>query len=172
MNQLYSETELHSYFQTLASSILTAHPDKAIVLVGILSAGYPIAKRLNTLLKLDTPAGKLDVSLFRDDLRPKSDFVTIQESDIPFSIDDKTVILVDDVIHHGRTASAALQALGEFGRPSCIELAVLFDRGQRELPIQPNHTAHAISNHPDTEKISISLYETDGEDAVLSVPIS
>ncbi|ETR68234.1 MAG: pyrimidine operon attenuation protein, partial [Candidatus Magnetoglobus multicellularis str. Araruama] len=102
------------------------------------------------------PVGKLDISLHRDDLllRPKQ--IEIKTSEIPVEIDNKTIIIVDDVLFTGRTIRAALDALGAWGRPQKIELAVLVDRGNRELPIQANFVGTTISTQP-REKVSIDL---------------
>ena len=99
-------------------------------------------------INIQIPVGKIDVSLYRDDLLIRSDYVTMKESDIPFNIADKNLILVDDVLFQGRTVRAALNTLLDFGRPEKIELAVLIDRGFRQLPI----FAHYIGRHLETEK--------------------
>ncbi|MCX7799540.1 MAG: bifunctional pyr operon transcriptional regulator/uracil phosphoribosyltransferase PyrR [Fimbriimonadales bacterium] len=137
-----------------------------LVVVGILRRGWPIAKRLAFLLTqiegVTAPCGKLDISDHRDDRPPKGE----SESEIPFSVTGKTVLLVDEVIFTGRTVRAAMDALMRFGRPASVQLAALIDRGHRELPIQPNFCGRAV----DTERgdrIEVRVSEIDGEDAVL-----
>ena len=152
----------------MAHEILEANQGgQDLVVVGVIRRGYPIAKRLAfqmTQIEGSTiPCGKLDIASFRDD-RPKADHV--DESEIPFEINGKRVVLVDEVIYTGRTIRAAMDALMHHGRPSQIQLAVLVDRGHRELPIQPNYCGKLIL----TEKgdhIVVKVNEYDGEDAVV-----
>jgi len=140
-----------------------------LVVVGVLRRGWPIAKRIAFLMTqiegTTIPCGKLDTRAFRDD-KPKVDS---DESEIPFEVTGKTVILVDEVIFTGRTTRAAMDALMRHGRPSEIKLAVLVDRGHRELPIQPNYCGRVIStDHND--HIIVKVNEYDGEDAVVLKP--
>jgi len=121
---------------------------KNMVLVGIMNRGVPLAKRIARIIdqteKEIVPVGSLDVSLYRDDLAKKGDYITVRKSDMPFSVDDKVVILVDDVIFAGRTARAALDGLKDYGRASKIQLVALIDRGHRELPIHPDYVGKMI----------------------------
>ncbi len=141
-----------------------------IVIVGILNRGYPLAKRLAKIIgnieKKKIPIGSIDVSLYRDDLTKKGKYITMRKSSIPFSIDEKTVVLVDDVIFAGRTARAALDGLKDYGRASKVQLAVLLDRGHRELPIQPDFVGKKIPT-AQKEKVKVELLETDGADRVI-----
>jgi pyrimidine operon attenuation protein / uracil phosphoribosyltransferase len=143
---------------------------KNLVFAGILSAGYPLANRIAKQIKkeynAEIPVGKLDVALYRDDLLSRGKFVTIRESDIPFDLNGKTLVIVDDVLYNGRTIRAALNAMLDFGRPASIELAVLVDRGHRELPIFANHIGSEIKTNK-LDHITIKLYEIDGEDSVI-----
>jgi len=111
------------------------------------------------------PVGALDVSLYRDDLAKRGEYVTVRKSDIPFSIDDKIVVLVDDVIYAGRTARAALDGLKDYGRAAKVQLMALIDRGHRELPIHPNYTGKVIPTSKN-EEIKVDVLEIDGVDQV------
>lgn len=136
-----------------------------LVVVGILSRGYPVAKRLAfTITQIEgetVPVGKLDASAFRDDVAGTGE----DESEIPFRITGKTVVLVDEVIFTGRTIRAALEALMRFGRPEKVLLAVLVDRGYRELPIQPDYVGRKVDTERD-DHVLVKVNEIDGEDAV------
>lgn len=151
----------------VAHEILEANKGlEDLVVVGILRRGWPIAKRLAFLLTqiegVTVPCGKLDISDFRDDRPPKGG----SESEIPFSVTGKKVLLVDEVVFTGRTVRAALDALMRFGRPSQVQLAALIDRGHRELPIQPNFCGRTIETDRD-DRIEVRVSEIDGEDAVV-----
>src|SRR5437588_10059570 len=141
------------------------HGVDALALVGILSKGdrlaHRLAARLRDLEGVEVPVGALDVSRHRDDLhlrRPSEH----RPSEMP-KIDGLTVVLVDDVIHHGRTVRAALDALPEYGRPRAIQLAVLLDRGHRELPIRPDYVGKNVPTS-ESERIEVLLEEEDGLD--------
>lgn len=151
----------------MAHEILEAHAGADdLVVVGVLRRGWPIAKRLAFLMTqiegTTIPCGKLDTKAFRDD-KP---VVTADESEIPFEVAGKRVILVDEVIFTGRTARAALDALVEFGRPAIVQLAVLVDRGHRELPIQPNYCGRVVQTDRD-DHVIVRVNEYDGEDVVV-----
>jgi len=140
-----------------------------IVLVGIVSKGDVLARRLSAVLAelehADIPVGRLDVTLHRDDRRPRDGYKP--RTELP-DVDGKTVVLVDDVIHHGRTARAAMDALMDFGRPRSIQLAVLVDRGHRELPIRPDYVGKNVPT-ADSERIEVLLAEADGLDQAVIV---
>lgn len=141
-----------------------------VVLVGIQRGGVPLAGRLGTLLagiwSHAVPTGSLDVSMHRDDLDRRLS-PTIHPTVIPFDVTAKTVVLVDDVLFRGRTIRAAMDALNDFGRPRRIQLAVLIDRGHRELPIKADFVGKNVPTAP-TENIHVQLTEMgDAEDAVL-----
>lgn len=143
-----------------------------IVVIGVRTRGVHIAERIageiEKLEGLRPPLGTLDITLYRDDLRRKTEWPKVEKTEIPFSVEDKKVVLVDDVIYTGRTTRAAIEAIMDFGRPSSIQLAALIDRGHRELPIQADYTGGKISTL-DTEKVRVLLKETDGRDEVLVV---
>lgn len=138
-----------------------------LCLVGIRTRGVPLAKRIAENVKsiegVDIPVGSLDITLYRDDLTAMSELPIVNGSDIPFSIAGKTVILVDDVLYTGRTARAAIEALFRLGRPDAIRLAVVVDRGHRELPIRADHVGKNVPTSR-AEFISVRVKELDGED--------
>lgn len=140
-----------------------------IVLVGIKTRGVPIADRIGRKIeqiegkKINT--GEIDITLYRDDLKKVDVDPVINGSDIKFSIDDKIVILVDDVLYTGRTVRSALDAIIDIGRPKAIQLAVLVDRGHRELPIRADYVGKNVPTSKD-EIISVKLSEIDEEDSV------
>jgi pyrimidine operon attenuation protein/uracil phosphoribosyltransferase len=138
-----------------------------VILVGIPKRGAPLAKRIAAHLEQieSTPvlAGALDIALYRDDYATRR--APLQKSEIPFDIEDKTVVLVDDVLFTGRSIRAALDALGDFGRPARVQLAVLVDRGHRELPIRADFIGKNIPTARE-EDVQVLLQETDGEDVV------
>lgn len=140
-----------------------------LCLIGIKTRGVPMAARIGANIKriedAQLPIGTLDITLYRDDLTKISKEPILNGSQIDFSIEDKTVILVDDVIYTARTARAALDALMEFGRPKKIYLAVLIDRGHSELPIKANFVGKNIPSSLN-EAVSVKLTEHDGETSV------
>lgn len=137
-----------------------------LVVVGIVRRGWPIAKRLAFLMTqiegVTVPCGKLDIKAHRDDRPPAEE----SESEIPFEVTGKKVILVDEVVFTGRTARAALEALLAHGRPKEVQFAVLIDRGHRELPIQPNYCGKHVATER-SDHIIVRVNEIDGEDAVV-----
>lgn len=140
-----------------------------LVLLGIPTRGAHLAQRLSTMLHdiegVDIPTGTLDVTMYRDDLRTNPARVAHQ-SDIPAGgIDGKTVILIDDVLYSGRTVRAALDALGDLGRPGIVRLAVLVDRGHRELPVRADHVGKNLPTAT-SEHVRVKLSEADGLDEV------
>jgi len=140
-----------------------------ICLVGIRRRGVPLAAMLRENLRrfaqVDVPLGSVDISLYRDDLTQMTEMPKTVSSEIPFEISGKKLILVDDVIYTGRTARAAIDAVLHFGRPKLIQLAVLIDRGHRELPIRPDYVGKNIpTSH--TELVSVMTEEYDGESGV------
>ncbi len=143
-----------------------------LALVGIRTRGVPLARRLAANLKqitgADVATGTLDITLYRDDLmrQPVGPQPVVRSTEIPFSIDDRRILLVDDVLYTGRTIRAALDALIDFGRPKSIQLIVLVDRGHRELPIKADYVG---KNFPTSSKqsVQVKLQEIDGADEVL-----
>ncbi|MFO8144124.1 MAG: bifunctional pyr operon transcriptional regulator/uracil phosphoribosyltransferase PyrR [Candidatus Syntrophosphaera sp.] len=140
-----------------------------INLVGIRSRGVPLAQRLSDYLRLiegqDIPVGVLDITLYRDDLSTISHQPVIKGSQLGFDIEDAIIVLVDDVLYTGRTVRAAIDALLDFGRPKQIQLAVLIDRGHRELPIKADYVGKNVPTSKE-EIIKVEFEETDGTDSV------
>ena len=154
--------------ERLADAIRAANPEQPIALVGIRSRGDEVAERLLTHLSGDDRElnfGVLDISLYRDDFEHLHENPKLQESDIPFPVDGAHIILVDDVLFTGRTIRAALDALSDYGRPAKVELAVLIDRGHRELPIHATYTGITLETNR-LDHVHVSLEGTDGEDLV------
>ena len=146
-----------------------------IALIGVRSRGVPIARRLARALKeitgQDVPTGSLDITLYRDDLMRHAvgPQPVVRRTEIPFSIDAKKILLVDDVLYTGRTTRAALDALIDFGRPKAIQLIVLVDRGHRELPIRADYVGKNLPTTPE-ESVQVRLQEIDDRDEVMLEP--
>jgi pyrimidine operon attenuation protein/uracil phosphoribosyltransferase len=141
-----------------------------LALVGVLTRGVPLARRISGNIRLfegiEVPVGSLDITLHRDDLvgeEPK-----VKGSHVPFEVGERTIVLVDDVLFTGRTARAAMDALLELGRPAAIRLAILVDRGHRELPIRADYIGKNVPTSLE-ERVLVNLKETDGEDGVVVV---
>jgi pyrimidine operon attenuation protein/uracil phosphoribosyltransferase len=143
-----------------------------VALVGVRSRGVPLARRLARALQQITgdqvPTGALDITLYRDDLMRHAvgPQPQVRRTEIPFSIDDRMIILVDDVLYTGRTTRAALDALIDFGRPRAIQLVALVDRGHRELPIKADYVGKNIPTSRQ-ESVQVRLHEIDGGDEVV-----
>jgi pyrimidine operon attenuation protein/uracil phosphoribosyltransferase len=153
-----------------------------LALVGIRTRGVPLARRIAHALKninkgrpdgpdalnAEIPTGSLDITLYRDDLMRHAvgPQPVVRRTEIPFSIDDKRILLVDDVLYTGRTIRSALDALIDFGRPRSIQLIVLVDRGHRELPIKADYVGKNLPTSP-KQSVQVRLQEIDGEDEVL-----
>ncbi len=158
----------------IAYEIIETHKGaQNLSLVGIQTRGDSLAKRLadeiHAIEKILIPVGSMDINMYRDDWTKISHQPIVRPSNIPFSVDDKDIILVDDVLFTGRTIRAAMDALMDFGRPSRIELAILVDRGHRELPIQADYKGIFIDTEPG-EKIQVLVGEHDGQDLVFKEP--
>ncbi len=172
MQVLLDELEIGKLIHKLAMSIAAGMTESGYVaLVGIRSRGDVLAQRLQRILQEkgdgQVDRGTLDITLYRDDLnsmgyqQPK-----LQSTEIDFSIDDRTIVLVDDVLNTGRTTRAAMEALIALGRPRCIRLAVLIDRGARELPIRADYVGKVMEVPPD-RRVQVYLKERDGKDEVV-----
>jgi pyrimidine operon attenuation protein/uracil phosphoribosyltransferase len=142
-----------------------------LALVGIRTRGVPLARRIATSIRdihgHEVPTGALDITLYRDDLMrmPVGPQPLVRKTEIPFSIDDKRILLVDDVLYTGRTIRAALDALIDFGRPRAIQLVVLVDRGHRELPIKADYVGKNLPTSA-AQSVQVHLLEIDGRDEV------
>ena len=163
-----SAEDLSKAVDRLVSQIDEANPAGDYALVGLRSRGDEVASRILMLLAargVDVPMGELDISLYRDDLAHLNVSPKLQSSEIDFPIDGTHVIIVDDVLFTGRTVRSAIDALMDYGRPSKIELAVLIDRGHRELPLRANYTGVNIQTER-MDYVDVKLMLTDGEDSV------
>lgn len=169
--QILDQVEIDRILKRMAYEILEAHKKAGqLTLIGIHTRGVFLAHRLQKQIEAiegtQLPTGEIDITLYRDDWTQKSAQPVVKTTDIAFSVDDKQIILIDDVLYTGRTVRAAMDALVDFGRPARIELAVLIDRGHRELPIQSNYTGYCVATKPN-EMINVLLTECDGEDKVV-----
>jgi len=143
-----------------------------LVIMGVRTRGVFLAERIINVIEeiegVKLPLGVLDITMFRDDFRQRLRQPQVQQTEIPFDIDEKNVVLIDDVLYTGRSIRAALESLISFGRPTKIQLAVLVDRGHRELPIQPDFVGKNIITSIG-EEIQVKMKEVDDEDCVLLV---
>lgn len=155
----------------IAHEIIERNPELgAVILAGIPSRGVEIARRIADIIEslgqVRVATGAIDVSMHRDDVGTRAELPRVQASTLPLPLEDKTVIIVDDVLFTGRTARAAMDALGSFGRPARIQLAALIDRGHRELPIRADYVGKNLPTAPG-EQVSLRLHDVDDEpDAV------
>ena len=149
------------------------HDCEKLALVGILSRGVCLARRLQKLIQelsgRELPLGILDITLYRDDLSQATHYPVLRETQIPFSLDEAVVVLVDDVLYTGRTVRAAMEGLVDFGRPRGIQLAVLVDRGCRELPIAADYVGVEVPASPQ-DRVMVRVSESDGYDQVAVAP--
>lgn len=145
-----------------------AEPE-SLAIVGIHRRGALLAARvtrlLDDLLDTEVPHGSLDISFYRDDVATRADQPVVHASHVPFDLSGRTVVVVDDVLFTGRTVRAAIEALFDYGRPARVQLAVLADRGHRELPIRPDYVGKNLPTARD-ERVNVRLDELDGEDLV------
>jgi len=167
---LLGPDEIRRMLSRIAHEILERNRGaEGLVLVGIRTRGVPLARRLaERILRFEgreVPVGALDVSLYRDDL-DRRPLTAVGPTEIPVNITGLTVVLVDDVLYTGRTARAALDALMDLGRPRGVQLAVLVDRGHRELPIRPDYVGKNLPTSR-REEVQVRLEETDGRDEVV-----
>jgi len=175
-SKIMDENDLGRTIARLAYEILEKNKDlENIVIIGMRTRGAflaeRIAKKLKDVEKKDVLIGALDITLYRDDFRTVNKQPQVQITDIPFSVDDKNIVLVDDVLYTGRTVRAALDALMDFGRPASIQLAILVDRGHRELPIKADFIGKNVPTAYG-EEIRVHMKETDKDDSVFLVSIS
>ncbi|NJN74367.1 MAG: bifunctional pyr operon transcriptional regulator/uracil phosphoribosyltransferase PyrR [Limnothrix sp. RL_2_0] len=167
--EILSPEEIRRTITRLASQIVEKAGDLSeLALLGIYTRGVPlahiVAKQIELLENIDVPVGALDITFYRDDL-DKIGVRTPSKTDIPFDMNGKHLVLVDDVIFGGRTIRAALNAINDYGRPELIRLAVLVDRGHRQLPIQPDFTGKKLPTAKE-EQVKVYLQDIDGRDAV------
>ncbi len=170
MNQIINAEEMNRAITRISHEILEKNKGaEHLVLIGIRTGGAILAKRfqsqIHSIEGRKIPLGLLDITLYRDDLTEIGPQPNVGETEINFNVDGKKVVLVDDVLFTGRTIRCALDALIDFGRPESIQLAVLIDRGHRELPIKPDYVGKNIPTSKN-EKVIVKFKEQDGEDGV------
>src|SRR5919204_4568127 len=140
-----------------------------LAIVGIHRRGALLARRVRALLadllEIDIPLGELDISFYRDDLGRRADAPTVHSTQLDFALDGATVVVVDDVLFTGRTVRSAIEALFDYGRPARVQLAVLADRGHRELPLRPDYVGKNLPTHR-AERVNVHVAELDGADEV------
>ena len=157
--------EIRRALQRIAHEIIERNPQlKQVVLAGIPSRGVEIAQRIAAFIheieKTKVETGVIDVAMHRDDVGTRTELPVVRESKIPLPLEERTVIVVDDVLFTGRTVRAAMDAINSFGRPARIQLAVLIDRGHRELPIRPDYVGKNLPTSG-SEKVRVRLEQTD-----------
>ncbi|HKF52341.1 MAG TPA: bifunctional pyr operon transcriptional regulator/uracil phosphoribosyltransferase PyrR [Candidatus Acidoferrales bacterium] len=169
--QLMSADEIRRTLDRLAHEIVEKTGGaKDLGLIGVRRRGIPLAQRLANAIgassKVEIPVGTLDITLYRDDLSTVAPQPVVQSSEIPFPVDDRDLLLVDDVLYTGRTVRAAMNGLFDLGRPRRIRLCVLVDRGHRELPVEASFIGRTVET-TDTEIIEVRLNEIDREERVV-----
>jgi len=168
--QIMTEEEIRRALVRISHEIVERNKGvENLVIIGVARRGDSLARRIARIIEeienAKVPVGVIDITLYRDDVNLFDRKPIATKTDIPFELDDKRIILVDDVLHKGRSVRAALDGLMDFGRPACIQLAVLIDRGHRELPIAADYVG---KNIPTSRKewIDVALKEHDGDDRV------
>jgi pyrimidine operon attenuation protein / uracil phosphoribosyltransferase len=168
------EDEMRRALTRIAHEIAERNaPTRPIAVVGIHRRGSFLARRLQgllqELLQQEVPFGDIDISFYRDDVSTREDTPVVHASHIDFDLSERTVVVVDDVLYTGRTVRAAIEALFDYGRPERVQLAVLADRGHRELPIRPDYVGKNLPTSRE-EHVSVHVRELDGTDEVAIVP--
>lgn len=172
---IWDEADISRALRRVAHQIIEGnHGAERLILLGIPTRGIQLASRLADIISeaegVDVPRGELDITMYRDDLR-NNPTRPMHRTRIPGTVDDKVVVLVDDVLNSGRTIAGALEALKDLGRPRAIRLAVLVDRGHREVPIQADYVGKDLPTGPD-ERVRVRLNEIDDRDSVSIVRMS
>jgi len=169
--KIMDEKKMKRAFQRMAMEILEKNRDvSTLCLIGIQSKGVHVARRIRDYIKemenVELPLGILDITLFRDDLHKQEMHPVVKKTDIPFSVEAKDIILIDDVVFTGRTIRAAMDSIFELGRPATIQLAAFIDRGHRELPISADFKGKSLPTSR-RERVKVQLKEIDDIDQVL-----
>jgi pyrimidine operon attenuation protein / uracil phosphoribosyltransferase len=168
------EDEVRRTLVRIAHEIVEKNAGEAVALVGIHRRGAHLATRLHRLvcdlLDADVPLGDIDIAFYRDDLTKRRADPAVHASHLPLRLEDYTVVLVDDVLYTGRTARAGIEALFDYGRPARVQLAVLADRGHRELPIRPDYVGKNLPTAR-SERVNVRVTEIDGVDEVAIVSL-
>ncbi len=167
-HQLVTADEMRQLLGAMAREISSVPSELPVILLGIERRGAPLAERLARLLDeegIASELGRLDINLYRDDLELVDSQPIVRKTVLPVDIQNRDIVLVDDVLFTGRTIRSALEALNDYGRAGSIRLAVLIDRGRRELPIQPDIVGRRTNSGPD-EIVEVRVSEVDGEDGV------
>src|SRR6201997_5215394 len=172
-SQLMTAIEIDRTVQRLAHEIVEKSGGTAnLALIGVRRRGVPLANRIAQAMRgidgVEVPVGTLDITLYRDDLSKIAAHPVLQSSEISFSVDDKDLVLIDDVLYTGRTVRAAMNGLFDLGRPKRVLLCVLIDRGHRELPVEASFIGQTVQTS-DTEIVEVRLQEIDGEERVVLV---
>ena len=162
------EDDIRRTLVRIAHEIVEKNPGGDVALVGIHRRGAHLATRLHRLvsdlLETELAAGDIDIAFYRDDLATR-EAPEVRSSHLPFRLEEHTIVLVDDVLYTGRTVRAAIEALFDYGRPGRVQLAVLADRGHRELPIRPDYVGKNLPTHR-SERVNVRVAELDGTDEV------
>lgn len=171
--QLLSAEEINRTLQRLAHELVEkSGGTKGLALIGIRRRGVPLshrlAKTINAFANVDIPVGTLDITLYRDDLSTVGPQPVVHSTEINFPVDDRDLVVVDDVLYTGRTVRAAMNGLFDLGRPRRVRLCVLIDRGHRELPIEASFIGRTVETS-DTEIVEVRLQEIDAEERVMLV---
>ena len=170
-NKIMSAQDIDRALTRIALQMMEQNSDSAeLGIIGIHTGGVHLADRIHKIIQsrenIDLPVGSLDITLYRDDWSLASQNPMVKKTDLAFSVEGKTIVLIDDVIFTGRTIRAAMDAIMDFGRPRAIQLAVLVDRNGRELPIQADYVGTNVTVRPD-EHIHVRLKETNGTDEIV-----
>jgi pyrimidine operon attenuation protein / uracil phosphoribosyltransferase len=166
-NSVLDREAIHGALRRIAHEIVERNPQlEKVVLAGIPSRGVEIARRIAAFIheieEIEIETGVIDVAMHRDDVGTRPELPVVRASKLPLPLEGRTVIIVDDVLYTGRTVRAAMDAISSFGRPTRIQLAVLVDRGHRELPIRPDYVGKNLPT-AGGEKVRVRLEQTDGE---------